>query len=151
MRLWTLHPALLDARGLVAVWREALLAQAVLRGRTRGYRHHPQLTRFRGQAAPLGAIAAYLREVHAESVRRGYRFDGTRIARARAGRVRITVTRGQLDHEWVHLCAKLARRDPDWLARLGRPTRPATHPLFRVVAGDVEPWEKPVARRGRPR
>ncbi|HEU5178767.1 MAG TPA: pyrimidine dimer DNA glycosylase/endonuclease V, partial [Burkholderiales bacterium] len=32
MRLWSLHPKYLDARGLVALWREALLAQAVLRG-----------------------------------------------------------------------------------------------------------------------
>jgi hypothetical protein len=36
MRLWTLHPKYLDARGLVALWREALLAQKVLRGATRG-------------------------------------------------------------------------------------------------------------------
>lgn len=36
MRLWSLHPNCLDAQGLVALWREALLAQAVLRGQTRG-------------------------------------------------------------------------------------------------------------------
>ena len=41
MRLWTLHPQYLDPRGLVALWREALLAQKVLLGRTRGYRAHP--------------------------------------------------------------------------------------------------------------
>ena len=52
MRLWTLHPRYLDARGLVALWREALLAQKVLRGKTRGYRAHPQLQRFREQADP---------------------------------------------------------------------------------------------------
>ncbi len=34
MRLWTLHPKYLDPRGLVALWREALFAQAVLRGWT---------------------------------------------------------------------------------------------------------------------
>ncbi|WP_338140756.1 pyrimidine dimer DNA glycosylase/endonuclease V [Candidatus Nitrotoga sp. 1052] len=28
MRLWTLHPCYLDSRGLVALWREALLAQS---------------------------------------------------------------------------------------------------------------------------
>jgi hypothetical protein len=43
MRLWSLHPQYLDPQGLVALWREALLAQAVLRGKTRGYKHHPQL------------------------------------------------------------------------------------------------------------
>lgn len=48
MRLWSLHPSLLDRAALVAGWREALLAQKVLRGETTGYRHHPQLERFRG-------------------------------------------------------------------------------------------------------
>jgi len=30
MRLWSLHPRYLDAKGLVALWREGLLAQKVL-------------------------------------------------------------------------------------------------------------------------
>jgi hypothetical protein len=38
MQLWTLHPKHLDVRGLVALWREALLAQKILCGATRGYR-----------------------------------------------------------------------------------------------------------------
>jgi hypothetical protein len=67
MRLWSLHPKYLDARGLVALWREGLLAQAVLRGRTNGYVHHPQLERFRAESSPLGAIADYLRGVHGEA------------------------------------------------------------------------------------
>lgn len=67
MRLWSLHPKYLDARGLVALWREALLAQAVLRGETRGYRRHPQLERFRNHAAPLAAMSLYLRAIHAEA------------------------------------------------------------------------------------
>jgi len=62
MRLWSLHPSYLDPQGLVAVWREGLLAQAVLRGQTTGYTRHPQLARFRGAGA-LGAMAAYLREM----------------------------------------------------------------------------------------
>ena len=43
MRLWSIHPRYLDSMGLVALWREALLAQAVLRGETKGYKFHPQL------------------------------------------------------------------------------------------------------------
>jgi len=31
MRLWTIHPKYLDRQGLLALWREALLAQKVLR------------------------------------------------------------------------------------------------------------------------
>lgn len=141
MRLWTLHPRYLDARGLVAVWREGLLAQAVLDGRTKGYVHHPQLDRFRSRPSPRGAIAAYLRAVHAESVQRGYRFAAEKVGPARHVGA-IAVTRGQLEHEWEHLLAKLAVRDPAWRARLATVRRPRAHPLFRVVPGDVEPWER---------
>ena len=107
MRLWSLHPKYLDARGLVALWREGLLAQAVLRGRTHGYVRHPQLDRFRAQASPVGAIADYLRGVHAEAVIRGYAFAGRKISLATRSGV-IAVTRGQINHEWSHLVAKLA-------------------------------------------
>ncbi len=138
MRLWSVHPKYLDARGLVALWREGLLAQAVLRGRTRGYRHHPQLARFREQPCPLGAIADYLRIVHAEAVGRGYAFSGRKISPNRGAR-RLLVTRGQLEHEWRHLMAKLSTRDPEWCDRLERVRRPESHPLFRVVPGGAEP------------
>jgi len=141
MRLWTLHPKYLDARGLVAVWREALLAQAVLRGNTVGYRHHPQLGRFRLRSSPVGAIADYLRAVHAESVSRGYAFAADKISPKR-GRGRIAVTSGQLAFEWEHLHEKLRRRDPRWRRGLTGVQRPRTHPLFRIVAGPIEPWEK---------
>ncbi len=141
MRLWSLHPRYLDARGLAALWREGLLAQAVLRGRTTGYVHHPQLKRFRARPSAVGAIASYLRAVHAEAVGRGYTFAPEKIGRARhAGS--IAVTRGQLAHEWAHLMAKLARRDQERHRRLKRLARPRPHPLFRVVPGGVEPWER---------
>jgi hypothetical protein len=140
MRLWTLHPKYLDARGLVALWREGLLAQAVLRGRTRGYKSHPQLIRFRRSGAPLGCIGLYLADVCEEAARRGYRFDRRKIGRA-APAARIVVTAGQIDYEWRHLKAKLASRDPKWLAGLHAVARPQVHPLFRVRRGPVEEWE----------
>jgi hypothetical protein len=31
MRIWSLHPKYLDSKGLVALWRESLLAKNVLR------------------------------------------------------------------------------------------------------------------------
>lgn len=141
MRLWSLHPRYLDAAGLVAVWREGLLAQAVLRGATRGYVHHPQLARFRDQRSPVGSIAEYLRAVRAEATRRGYQFAGRRISRRRSAD-RLTVTRGQLDFEWEHLMAKMRARAPALHARLRRTRRPAAHPIFRVVRGPVAPWER---------
>jgi hypothetical protein len=140
MRIWTLHPKYLDARGLVALWREALLAQAVLKGQTRGYTRHPQLVRFRNAPSPEGAIAFYLQAVHAEATRRGYRFDATKIGEM--GRVEpIPVTRGQFDYEWAHLMAKLRVRAPSWLADLESPSCRETHPLFQVVPGPIAEWE----------
>ncbi len=140
MRLWSLHPAHLDPRGLVALWREGLLAQAVLKQATRGYRHHPQLARFRVQCSPVSFIVEYLRAVHAESVERGYRFDATRIA-AGGTTGHIEVPRGQIDFEWHHLRTKLEARAPEWLeGQAASPSR--VHPLFRVVPGGIADWER---------
>ena len=140
MRLWSLHPRYLDAKGLVALWREGLLAQAVLAGKTRGYRHHPQLARFLQTSTPEQYIAAYLRPVHAEAVRRGYHFDAARIGRS--GTVLpLPVSRGQLEFERTHLARKLGKRTPAWLDPLEADGRPEAHPLFRIVAGGVAEWE----------
>ncbi|SRR6185312_10005107 len=143
MRLWSLHPRYLDARGLVALWRESLLAQAVLRGETRGYKHHPQLERFRAQRDPGAAIATYLAQVQAEAARRGYGFDASRIGKPRRQRVAIAVTRGQLEYEWQHLRSKLAVRDRERMSSLARVVRPRAHPCFRVIPGTIEAWERP--------
>ena len=140
MRLWTLHPKYLDPRGLVAVWREALLAQAVLKGQTSGYKRHPQLIRFRNTPSPTDSIASYLRGVFDESCRRGYCFDVVKICSA--GTVEsIIVTRGQLDYEWIHLKKKLRVRAPSWLDRIQTISRPVPHPMFRIVPGPVADWE----------
>lgn len=140
MRLWSLRPSYLDARGLVALWREALLAQKVLRGATRGYRHHPQLLRFARLRNPSATLAAYLTAVHREAERRGYRFNAAKIGRVRS-RGRIAETRDQLRYEWLHLKRKLKQRDPQWLRRLRAVDHPAPHPLFRIVSGGVRAWE----------
>lgn len=140
MRLWSLHPRYLDARGLVALWREGLLAQKVLAGETKGCRHHPQLLRFRQQADASGAIASYLREVQQEAERRGYHFDASKIGSC-ARNVKISVTRGQMQYEMAHLRAKLEVRDAAALQRSEGVQAPDPHPLFEVVQGGVETWE----------
>jgi hypothetical protein len=143
MRLWSLHPKYLDRQGLLACWREALLAQKVLLGKTTGYRNHPQLTRFRACIDPLAAIATYLESLAVEAGRRGYAFNRTKIATIlQAGR--IPVTKGQIHFEWEHLKNKLSRRNPDWLAQISFIEMPDTHPLFECVDGLIEPWEKPL-------
>ncbi len=142
MRLWSLHPRHLDARGLVALWREGLLARAVLRGRTRGYRHHPQLDRFRARRDPVAALDRYLSRVLDEARARGYGFDARKIRYAAAG-PRFPVTAGQIRFEWRRLRAKI-------LARTGRVPRgpPAPHPSLVVVPGPAEPWERGKRQRG---
>ena len=141
MRLWTLHPQYLDAKGLLALWREALLAQAVLLGRTRGYRHHPQLVRFTAMPLPQAAVASYLAAVHEEGLRRGYQFDGEKIGPGRFPG-RIEETKGQLLYEWSHLRKKLEARDPARHARFQHIEVPEAHPLFRIVAGAIRDWER---------
>jgi len=146
MRLWTVHPRHLDAAGLVALWREALLAQAVLLGRTRGYTRHPQLERFRTAADPVACIAGYLRVVADEAKLRGYAFNAARIVTSESPVRRIAETKGQLFYEWEHLGRKLRRRSPAWCRDQVAGAQPTPHPLFRIVAGGVRDWERVIVR-----
>ena len=172
MRIWSLHPVHLDRQGLTAAWREALLAQAVLAGRTRGYRSHPQLLRFRDHPDPGAAIGAYLQVLADDATRRGYRFDRSRINhpmaatpdgdvgddhedrtgepcpdQVTAGQLPVTwgqilVTAGQLAHEWRHLLAKLEQRSPEIWRQQSTTGDPDPHPLFTVVPGPIASWER---------
>ncbi len=141
MRLWSIHPRYLDGRGLVACWRETLLARAVLSGKTRGYRRHPQLERFRAHAEPIRAINGYLFGLWQESRRRGFQFDAGKLGRARTGR-RIAVTAGQVRYELSHLRQKLWIRDRRRYYYIRRVREPEIHPSFRIVQGGIEKWER---------
>ena len=140
MRLWSIHLRYLDSKGLVALWREGLLAQKVLQGGTKGYTNHPQLIRFRKTQNPVGAVADYLRYVADEADRRGYRFDRGKIAGDRFGQ-KISVTAGQSEYEFAHLLNKLKKRDPGLYRQLKSTETIQLHPLFETIDGDVEDWE----------
>jgi len=141
MRLWSLHPEHLDARGLVALWREGLLARAVVAGQTRGYLHHPQLDRFRARPDPMAALDCYLSRVLEEARARGYAFDASKIDYRRCRHAKAPVGTQQLDHEWHHLLRKLWSRDRQrWVTQARR--RPVTHPCFSVVRGPIACWER---------
>lgn len=173
MRIWSLHPSLLDRRALVACWRETLLAQKVLRGLTRGYTNHPQLIRFRAHPQPLEAVATYLSGLADEADARGYSFNRALIGAGEddagedgAGKngtgkncadkaenpyasvALIPVPLGQLEYELAFLQHKVAGRDPEWVHRLSErlaargELAACAHPLFEVVPGAIEPWEK---------
>ena len=141
MRIWTLDPKYLDAKGLVALWRETLLAQKVLKGETKGYKAHPQLRRFARQSDPVGAVATYLRWLVAEARRRGYKFDEQKIESGRVS-FQITASKQQLLFEWEHLKNKLKHRDRRKYLESLAVRSPRAHPLFKIVSGRVEDWEK---------
>ena len=141
MRLWSLHPKHLDPQGLVALWREGLLARAVLHEQTRGYRNHPQLDRFKAHPHPLRAIDAYLAVVQDDATARGYNFDRGKLGHTHAVDA-IDVTHGQLAHERQHLLGKLAVRNPA-LQLQWQDAALDVHPLFHPVPGGVAAWERP--------
>ena len=141
MRLWSFHPEYLDARGLVALWREGLLARKVLQHQTKGYKNHPQLYRFNAHLQPIVAIDCYLRYVCEEAVKRGYHFDAAKIG-CKQQCPRIPLTNGQLRYELNHLKTKLKLRDPARYKKILAVKKPRAHPLFKIIAGGIETWEK---------
>jgi hypothetical protein len=147
MRIWSLHPKYLDTKGLVALWRETLLAKKVLENNTRGYKNHPQLSRFKNTQNPVSAINAYLSEVYSEARRRDFKFDKSKIGFVHVhSQEKIAITRRQLQYEFEHLMGKLQLRDPNKLEQLlGMridQNKIESHPLFYVTEGPVENWER---------
>jgi hypothetical protein len=141
VRLWTIHPRYLDPQGLVALWRESLLARAVLRGQTPGYRHHPQLARFYEHPTPRYAINAYLAVIHREATARGFLFDARKLGPVHAVEPIVTTT-GQVMFEWQHLQDKLATRNSALRDRWRTVRVPQSHPLFNRIKGPPEYWER---------
>ena len=141
MRLWSLHPSYLDTKGLVAVWREGLLALHVLRGQTQGYRHHPQLIRFQNHPEPIAALSFYLHVIVDEAEKRNYHFRREKLE-VRQIVQPINVTADQLIYETEHLQKKLKLRDPQKLSLLETLTQFEAHPLFQTIPGKIETWEK---------
>ena len=141
MRLWSIHPCYLDAKGLVALWRESLLAKDVLWGKTRGYKYHPQLIRFKESANPIESINKYLLCIYEESLKRGYNFDKNKIA-CTGDNVIVDISSGQIKHEFIHLMNKLEKRDYEKYLEFRDTLKIHCNPIFKVYQGDVEKWEK---------
>jgi len=141
MRLWSLHPEYLDRIGLIALWREALLAQNVLLGKTRGYTRHPQLDRFRSCTDPAGAVGAYLTYIAEHAATRGYRFNTGKVISV-AQKVQIAIPAGQIYHEFSHLMKKCTVRSPQHYERYRDEKKIRLHPVFYRVRGGIAPWER---------
>ena len=140
MRIWSIHPKYLDAKGLVALWRETLLAKNVLEGNTKGYKNHPQLIRFSNSDNPLHLINQYLSAVYQESLTRGYHFNKGKF-KVDSHRQTLIVTQGQIEYEIQHLLKKLKTRYFEKYNELINQKNIEPHPLFKIVEGEIEDWE----------
>lgn len=141
MRLWSIHPSYLDTKALVACWQEGLLARTVLQGTTKGYRNHPQLDRFKEQVNPIEMLDTYLWAVYEEATKRGYKFKREKIG-SRISDRKIEVTDGQLQYEFSHLMKKLRKRNKRKYDQIANIRNPEPHPIFHVISGEPETWER---------
>ncbi|MBP8016484.1 hypothetical protein KAZ01_00605 [Candidatus Gracilibacteria bacterium] len=143
MRLWSLHPKYLDTKGLIATWREGLLAKKVLENKTKGYKNHPQLIRFKNYKNPILAINSYLYFIFLESKKRGYSFDKIKIIHMKLNKI-INVTDNQIKFELNHLLNKLEKRDIKKFNEINKITinKIDINPIFNLTKGEIESWEK---------
>ena len=151
MRLWSISPKYLDTKGLLALWREALLAKKVLEGKTKGYKNHPQLIRFKQSSDPLLYINIYLKQIYDEGKKRVYKFDYSKIDEEKIEVLnilnleKIKVTEGQIKYEFEFLKMKLKRRDFQKyleIENIAKEKAIEVNPIFEVIVGEVEKWEK---------
>ncbi len=142
MRIWSLHPSYLDWMGLGAQWREALLAQKVTEGKTKGWKNHPQLDRFKYHPKPMEAVGFYLKRIQVESVKRGYKYNYSKILYPDALVDSINLTFGQLQYEFDLLQERLEKRTPKKYEENARINKLRAQPLSNLVPGLPEKWEK---------
>ncbi len=140
MRIWSVHPKYLDSKGLVALWRETLLAKKVLEGTTKGYKNHSQLVRFKVLADSNNAINYYLSELYAHSLERGYNFNKDKFCKNICP-VTMEVSDKQLAYEFEHLLRKLFVRDRQRFEELKSIRTIEPHPMFQVISGEIASWE----------
>lgn len=131
MRLWTIHPKYLDCKGLVAIWREALLAKKVLQGRTKGYKNHPQLKIFKKQKSPIKFINSYLLQIWKEADSRNYNFDKRKLGK-KFTKGKIAIDRRHILEEFEILRNKLKGRDPEKYKELVGIKEPEINPIFLI-------------------
>jgi len=141
MRLWSIHPKYLDVKGLSGLWREALLARKILKKQTKAYKNHPQMNRFKELKRPLPAIDTYLKHIYDESCDRGYCFNRKKFGN-RFRKSKINVKKGQIDYEFKILKKRLKIRAKDKYKELLKVKKIESNPLFRIIKGKIESWEK---------
>jgi len=144
MRLWSFDPKYLDSIGLVALWRESLLAKKVLQGKTKGYVNHPQLKRFKDSNNAIQGINFYLFQVLNEAIERGYRFDKKKIDFKKVEKYEkdIKVSNGQLKYEFNYFLKKMIKRDYKRYLLFKNEEKIEINKTFKKVKGKIANWEK---------
>jgi Pyrimidine dimer DNA glycosylase len=148
MRLWSFDPSCLDQRGLCGLWREVLVGlRAFEKGPGAPWYNHPQLTRFKQHPNGLGVLAEYAEYVLNEGHKRGYKFNARHLdPYLELYDVNFTgaiqVTEGQFGYEIEHFMRKLAIREPIRYTNYLNEPKFSPHPIFTIVDGDIESWEK---------
>ncbi len=145
MRIWSTHPEYLDSKGLIALWRESLLAKNVLAGLTKGYKNHPQLIRFK-KKNPLKSINTYIYYIYLESLKRNYSFNKAKFQLIDED-IKIEVNDKQVEYEFKHLLKKLKGRDFEMYKKVKTEKKIKAHPMFVVKKGEIEDWERVKMRR----
>lgn len=141
MRLWSIHPRYLDNIGIVACWREALLAKHVLLNLTKGYKNHPQLIRFKESSSEIDYINYYLNEIYLESKNRNYHFNFKKIGEFKKNLKKLEITNKQIEYEFKHLIKKLKIRSYKKYKELKKIDIIESNNLFKIIPGEIESWE----------
>lgn len=156
MRLWSFHPSYLDNIGLARLYNEGIGGIRAIRGEQKMHLNHPQLTRFKVccDNHTYIILSAYLRVVHNELELRGMVNDGkfkhdlllNYLFQNTKDLFNITVNSSQINGEIVHFINKTktqkGRYINDNLKQAIAAKNILPHPLFTVVPGPVESWEK---------
>lgn len=130
MCLWSIHPKYLDKLGLIALWREGLLAQKALSVPSTQYIRHSELERFKNNENPLKAIGSYLCYVAAEGAKRGYNFTHERIVYPNFDDYLIIINDDTLNLEVKNLKNKLKLRDKTKFKELTEMSKIESNPAF---------------------
>ncbi len=148
MRIWSINPKYLDQKGLIACWRESLLAKNVLEGKTIGYKNHPQLIRFKKTKNSLLYINSYLYEIYNEAKNRNYNFSKDKIDfllikkfTKNLDKNKIPLHDKQLKYEWEHIQKKLKIRDIKKYKENKKVETVEANPIFKIIQGEIESWE----------
>ncbi len=153
MRLWSIHPSLLDTKGFSALWRESILAQNAILNKM-GYSNHPQLIRFKNSSDTNNCTRLYLLSIFSESIDRGYDFDYNKIVIGDKDILErdilpsIPVTIGQVLYEKKLLLEKLKYRKRPMKEKKIMELEDKMNncvqlnPVFTLVSGRIESWEK---------